>query len=134
MSQWTHVNGSLRVDAFRIPGMQSPTLNLGIQASYAADHEPAFIPYGSEGSLVWTKWDNPDKSCMAAYTVNVFGDLRDYDSIKEIEAYMDQLVKGQMIRSGVFEVSVERGLTNVYRFDNVLSKWELVSTVLYKEE
>lgn len=129
MSIWTHVNGSLRVDAFRIPGMGSPPLNMGIQASFEDSHEPVFIPYGSEGSLVWTKWDNPSKSSLAAYTVTVFGDLRDYDNVKEIEDYLAQITKGQMIRSGVFEVAVEGALTNVYRFNSATASWDKVYTV-----
>lgn len=126
MSIWTHVNGCIRVDAFRLSGMESPALNLGIQASYKDDHEPVMIPHGSEGSLVWTKWENPLRSSLSAYTITVFGDLRDYDNLEEIEEYLAQITKGQMIRSGIFEVTVENTLTNVYRYNSQTSQWDQV--------
>jgi hypothetical protein len=132
MSQWTHINGSIRVDSIRLPGFHTIPLNLGIQASFEDNHEPQNIPAGSEGSLVWTKWTNPDQSALAAYTVNFFGDLRDYNDVQEIEKYLEQITTGQLIRSGICEVDVEFNDTYIYQYDTTENKWNKLTTIPYK--
>lgn len=134
MSTWTHVNGSIRVDAIRISCFKNTPLNLGIESQWEDDHDASDIPTGSEGSLVWTKWENPSKNALAAYTVNFFGDLRDYDDVAEIEKYLDQIVEGQIIRSGICEISVEFSDTIVYRYNSDTSTWDKIVTIPYKEE
>lgn len=134
MSQWTHVNGSIRVDAIRLPGVEDSPLNLGKESHWEDDHESVDIPTGSEGSLTWTKWENPSQNAMAAYTVNFFGDLRDYDDVDDIEKYLDQIVKGQMIRGGICEVNIEYGDTIIYRYNSNGTKWEKIATIAHKED
>lgn len=133
MSQWTHVNGSIRVDSIRLPGFKDSPLNLGKESQWEDDHEAVDIPTGSEGSLTWTKWENPSQSAMAAYTVNFFGDLRDYNDKADIEKYLTQIVKGQMIRSGICEVNIEYSDTLIYRYDSDNNKWDIIATIAYKE-
>lgn len=134
MSQWTHVNGSIRVDSIRLPGFHTVPINLGTQSHWEDDHESVDIPTGSEGSLTWTKWENPSQSAMAAYTVNFFGDLRDYNDIDDIEKYLDQIVKGQMIRSGICEVNIEYGGSIIYRYNSDDSKWDKITTITHKKD
>lgn len=47
-------------------------------------HPEKYLPCGSEGSLHMSIWENSNASCVAAYTVSIFGDLRDHDSAMEI--------------------------------------------------
>lgn len=61
-----------------------------------------YLPCGSEGTLRMTLWENPNKSSMAAYTVSIFGDLRDHDSPTEIiKWFRDRVLMLDCISCGV---------------------------------
>lgn len=90
MSQWAHVAAIVRVDAFRenedecynfeeIFGKELKYEDPKEKWDYAYSHLDKFLPFGSEGSLTMTVWTNPELNELAAYTVSIFGDLRDYD-------------------------------------------------------
>lgn len=94
MSNWTHVNGSFRVDNIR-PLVPDPNFIklFGKVCTYESldrleyeleSHPENFLPFGSEGSCNMSVWVNPDVSNMSAYTVSVFGDLRDHDTTEEV--------------------------------------------------
>jgi len=102
MSQWTHINAVVRFDCMSILGMRMPDLI-------------STVPEGSEGPMHVQMWQNPNPNSMAQYTVMFWGDLRDYDDVKEILAYFDSIVKGQMIRSGLLEIDVEGSAALTYR-------------------
>lgn len=91
MSNWTHVAAIVRVDGLRFG--EEPSIGerfeeiFGKELRYednfnvwdeADEHPERFLPLGSEGSLTMNVWKNPDKSCMSAYVVSIFGDLRDH--------------------------------------------------------
>lgn len=90
MSNWTHVAGIVRVDCIR--GLEAePDFELvfGKEIHFGSPseewdnydaHPEMYLPAGSEGSLIINVWDNPHKSHIAAYTISIFGDLRDHDS------------------------------------------------------
>ncbi|WP_269581878.1 hypothetical protein [Roseibium sp. Sym1] len=65
------------------------------------------VPCGSEGSLMTHLWENPQEHQLAAYTVTIWGDLRDYDDVEEIAAYLQRVTDGKMVRNGVATVEVE---------------------------
>ena len=75
MSNWTHVAGIIRVDSLE-------RVLLGKSADFT--RLIGTLPYGSEGALKMTVWENPGKGSLAGYTVSIFGDLRDHDSAEEI--------------------------------------------------
>ena len=93
MSVWTHVTGVVRIDSIRISD-DIPNFDKYFGKEWTFDDmwddEPiyrefeinpdAFMPSGSEGSLNKSVWVNPDRNSMSAYTITIFGDLRDYDS------------------------------------------------------
>ena len=118
MSNWTHVAGIIRVDGFRVGSDTKPDWDklLGKELRYrdglkkweeAEDHPERFMPLGSEGSLIKTIWANPDKSCVAAYTVSIFGDLRDHDDPDIIiEWFKDQCSK-MFVRQAAITVNNE---------------------------
>lgn len=122
MSQWTHVNCSIRVDSFRfLPQEEKPKI--------VGD-----LPEGSEGPLSSLIWVNPDVHHMAAYTVVVFGDLRDYDDVQEILSFFSEFTKDRIIRSGILEIDVEFKAVYTYRYINSELKngeWILINEEEY---
>ena len=122
MSQWTHVNGSIRFNALRMQGMPFASIEdikeyMGKTFSYD-DNESTWdacdVPSGSEGSLQFTFWANPSTTALAAYTVGIFGDLRDFGSEEDIESlkkWFNEKITGEgvMVRSAILEIDVEYG-------------------------
>ena len=102
MSNWTHVAGVIRIDDLRITN-DLPDFDelIGRECMYESPfevwddaelHPQKFLPMGSEGSLEKSIWVNPDTSCLAAYTVSIFGDLRDhYDPDAVIRWFEDKI-------------------------------------------
>lgn len=94
MSNWTHVAAIARVDCLRFYGQEmdfeaifGKTLRYEDESHLWEEAEcypDRFLPMGSEGSLNMSVWSNPDKNCLASYTVSIFGDLRDHDNPDEI--------------------------------------------------
>lgn len=100
MSCWTQVAGIIRVDNIGVlERKHSKTIkdilgvdvdnapdivSLGDYTAYAYDGT-RIIPFGSEGSLVFSFWKNPDKSCMASDTISFFGSLRDFELTEQQE-------------------------------------------------
>lgn len=112
MSQWTHINGSIRIDHIQQLAPPIPFGEIFKTAHYDdpdAKWNECNVPCGSEGSLQVNVWTNPDKSCLAVYTVNVFGDLRDYDNVDEVREWFRSIVKnpGLIIRDAVLTCNVE---------------------------
>ena len=88
MSVWTHVAGVIRLDSLRFDD-STPDWNelIGKECMWRSDnwddyyyHPEEFLPGGSEGTLRLSTWVNPNISHTAAYTITIFGDLRDYDN------------------------------------------------------
>ena len=116
MSQWTHVNGIIRIDAIRMLRPKKP--NIGIPSFWQDEHQAKDIPCGSEGSLNAELWTNPSESALSAYTVSIFGDLRDYDDAEAIVSYLNQITDGCMVRSGICEIDVEYKFIYLYHYIN----------------
>ncbi len=100
MSNWTHVAGIIRLDSFRIDMYPEPNFDklFGKKLNYgnwedARKHPEKYLPFGSEGSLDKSVWVNPEKSSIPAYTVSIFGDLRDHDSVKDIIEWFKEKCK-----------------------------------------
>ena len=119
MSNWTHVAAIFRVDSFSHEGKDFTKI-FGKELDYydstekwneASDHPEHFLPLGSEGSLQMSVWENPDESCMNVFTISVFGDLRDHDSIEEIIKWFDEKCSMLWIRQAVITVENERNGT-----------------------
>lgn len=119
MSQWTHVNGSIRIDGLEIiPGADEKSIKalMGRMVFYADSQkkwDACTVPCGSEGSLHYV----PIKagSGIVLWTVVIWGDLRDYDNVEEIKEWFTGIVdslqpghgRGLFIRSAVLEIAVE---------------------------
>ena len=135
MSVWTHVAAVFRIDGFKGQSAW-PTINGRVRPKwdkitgrtiYDGDwttedsyvrrlmdddwsdyhkHPNRFVPTGSEGSLQRLVWENPDPYCMAAYTVTVFGDLRDYDDYEAVHEWFDSVCDKCYIRQAVCHCDV----------------------------
>ena len=114
MSQWTHVCGCIRVDALRIMEEENGIANikevLGKVVNFGDDSYETKIPCGSEGSLAYEVIENPDKHSIAAYTIPIWGDLRDYDDVDEIEKWFYDSCKNLWVRDAVLNINVEYGI------------------------
>jgi len=138
MSQSTHVSAIVRFDGIRPMdllgklklrpnlGLMNPATLENVAFDLVSETSP-IIPCGSEGSLRYTIWDNPNFHHMAAWTVTIWGDLGDYDNVDEIRQYFDIIVDGKLIRSGILEISVEYKDTYILRYHTTKKKWELLS-------
>lgn len=122
LSNWTHVAAIFRIDGIRFSGDEPDFKKLfGKELHWkdsadvwgeAKEHPENFLPYGSEGSLEMSVWTNPDIHCVTAYTVSIFGDLGDHDSIGEIIKWFDEKCKAieevEILRQAVVTVENER--------------------------
>ena len=120
MSVWTHVAGVIRVDAIRCIGEQPDFNKIFVRELWNEDTFGACnMPKGSEGSLDFRVVENPDKDSMAAYTVVVFGDLRDFGSanMQEIEDWWERVLKQcGMVRQAVLQIQPEDGDVKILEY------------------
>lgn len=100
MSNWTHVAAIFRIDSFtrdlkfdEIFGEELHWNDPENKWEDASNNPEKYLPLGSEGSLNISVWEEPDLSCIAAYTVSIFGDLRDHESVDEIIKWFDEKCK-----------------------------------------
>lgn len=112
MSNWTHVAAIFRVNGFadnitdftKIFGKELNFYDPIEKWNEADEHPEQFLPLGSEGSLQMSVWENPDTEDITAYTVSVFGDLRDHHSIEKIIKWFDEKCKKLWIRQAVITI------------------------------
>lgn len=114
MSNWTHVAGIIRVDSIKFLGGDIDfDREIGKECTWDSEDEvwkefeeypERFMPAGSEGTLRKVVWDNPNKSSMAAYTVSIFGDLRDHDNPDEIIEWFKDICEKFMVRNATITV------------------------------
>ena len=119
MSQWTHVCGCIRVDSLDHETMQENLRNiLGKTLFYRSpyeeweeqyEHPELYTPTGSEGGIEYDIWENPNHSHLDAYKISIWGDLRDYCSVKEITEWFNKILYGSklLIRDAVLSIHVE---------------------------
>lgn len=108
MSNWTHVAGIIRVDDFgRCLGEKPLNLEKII--------EP--LPYGSEGPLEMTVWENPKKYCVFSYVVSIFGDLRDHHSAEEIVEWFKKICAKLAVRDAVITAQNEWNGTAIWVYE-----------------
>ena len=110
MSTWTHVAGCIRVDSF--PFLPQPDFKkIFIKELWdEKDDGECNMPSGSEGSLDYRIIRNPNPDAMSAYTVLIFGDLRDFgkEDKDEITQWWNRVLKQcGMIRQAILQVIFE---------------------------
>lgn len=125
MSIWTHVAAIIRIDSIKGFGIGPQSKEelekvLGPVAMFNGSDEDwnsCTLPRGSEGSLQYSIWENEDEHCIYAFTVSVFGDLRDYEETEPIEKWFNEFCgKFPLIRQAICVVEVEYGETKVFQY------------------
>lgn len=127
MSNWTHVAGIIRVDSFKFNDIEEIDFDkiIGKECLWDSPSEvwedaetnpDKYLPMGSEGSLQKTIWRNPDRNCLASYTVSIFGDLRDHHSTSDIIEWFKEKCKALWIRNAVITVHNEWCGTETYTY------------------
>ena len=133
MSSWIHVNAAIRIDDLRlddsIPDFEEL---IGKECLFESPefiwddmelNPDSYLPMGSEGSLQNSVWINPDKSHMAAYSVMIFGDLRDRykeDAEKVIKWFKNKCNKINEtygVRDAVITVRVNADKSLIFVYD-----------------
>ena len=125
MSQWTHVNGCIRLDG--LPGIvpentiENVCKLMGNCVSFNDESDlwdRCNVPCGSEGSLKYEVLEI-DKG-LVWLTIPIWGDLRDFHSIEEIRTWFEKIVLSEnvMVRSAVLEVHIEYTATYVLYYQN----------------
>ena len=117
MSNWTHVAGIIRIDDLRLEdtildfdkliGEELHFEDCREKWNDASNHPDKYLPKGSEGSLTKSIWINPERDMAAAYTVSIFGDLRDHDDAQEIVDWFKKICNKFTIRNAVIVVENE---------------------------
>lgn len=123
MSTWTHIAAVIRIDALK--GLFGPQSKddirkvLGPIARFDGpeeDWDACTLPCGSEGSLEYDIWENEDAHCVAAFTVSVFGDLRDYDETESIKNWFDSLCSRFFVRQAVCLAETEGCEARIFQY------------------
>lgn len=113
MSVWTHVAGAIRVDCLRCLGKKPDFNKIFVSELWNENKFGACnMPRGTEGSLDFRVIENPDKDSIAAYTVVIFGDLRDFgaEDIYVIEDWWNEVLEQcGIIRQAVLQIQPEDG-------------------------
>jgi len=125
MSQWTHVNASIRFDGLE---NQLPTEETFGKVCRPDDKNHAHwyspdLPCGTEGSIDYSIIMNPRQTSIAYMIVVFFGDLRDYKDVDEVLEYFRKITRGSMVRSGVLEINVESRHKQVYSYETKIGEW-----------
>lgn len=126
MSQWTHVNASIRFDSVFNLGLPTEDELGRICDFYDEDTshwDNSILPCGSEGSIRYEIIRNEKDSDLAAMVIVFYGDLRDYDNKDYILEYFNRLTKGRMIRSGVLEIDIEYEGAYVFNYNSEKEEW-----------
>lgn len=128
MSQWTHVNASIRFDG--LLGMGLPTeKELGRICRWEDEDtshwDNSELPCGSEGSIEYKAVTTGGENSLACMVIVFAGDLRDYEDTDAILKYFTKLTDGKMIRSGILEIDVEYKDTKIYTHDSEKKEWVL---------
>lgn len=92
---------------------------LGRIVKFSDRERETTLPLGSEGSIKYQLIENPDNSDISAYTIPIWGDLRDYDDAEYIESWFyDACNKIGRIRSAVLNIDVSGKLQKNISYKN----------------
>lgn len=126
MTIWTHVAAVVRIDDLQFLSTTDWREYFGYECTFNADsaiwkdateNPEKYLPMGSAGSLRSSLWINPDDHALTAYTLSIFGDLRDYDTPGVIiDWFQDKLKNIPMVRQAVITVRTEGVDTLTYTY------------------
>lgn len=123
MSVWTHVAGIIRADGIQAFDNYDWDDIVGKECSWGApldvwedaeNFPENYMPMGSERSLTKVIWVNPNSSCFDAYTISVFGDLRDHTDVEGVINWFKSVCNKLSIRNAVIVVDNEVSGSTTY--------------------
>ena len=128
MSQWTYVNAIFRleghfkkisneelVDIFGKSVDAYDVDKLEYNEDWELKNKEKYLPVGTEGSLKMKIWRESNLTSMSATTVSIFGDLRDFYNLKEIEEWFNRCCDKLPLRQAVCQVDNGRHEKIFYR-------------------
>lgn len=132
MSQWTHVSGMIRFDTMQVMlGISNEQLIQRVKARMGntvdfADSEEKWnkcnVPKGSEGSIQYEVFLTNEENHLARVAVAIWGDLRDFEDVDAVEAWVKKVgvngIERDMlgVRSGIVYVQPEGQAPTVLRY------------------
>ncbi len=132
MSQWTHISGMIRFDTLQIALgwtdarlIQQVKARMGNTVDYADPEEmwkACNVPQGSEGSVQYSILLTNESNHMARVAVAIWGDLRDFEDVDAVEAWVKKVgvngIERDMlgVRSGIVYVQPEGQAPTVLRY------------------
>ena len=136
MSQWLQVAAIARIDSLRFNPVSTEEATEKFEAIFgkecswdsgnfddAFEHPESYLPMGSEGSLTMSVWVEPDISCLASYTVSIFGSLRDVykEDGERIVEWFKKKVSSLPTRNAIIDVKSDCNahIVWVYNPDNL---------------
>ena len=129
MSNLQHIAAIIRVDSIEecdfthVFGRELHYDSTLFEWDNARLHPEQYLPYGSDGSLTMSVWHNPDHNSIAAYTISIFGDLRDPDKTpRDILKWFKSKCDKLWIRNAVITVQDEVFGTETYCYGEK-TKW-----------
>lgn len=122
MSVWTHVTGAIRLDGlpnvhdkFTIEKIREVLGNTCTFDSLYGEAKACNVPCGSEGSIQYHIHEYG--TGLPWVVVTIWGDLRDYENVKEIEEwFLGVCRKWGLVRQGIIEIEVEGKESVVVRY------------------
>lgn len=132
MSQWTHISGMIRFDTMQVMlGISDKELIQRVRSRMGntvdfADSEKKWdacnVPKGSEGSVQYEVFLTNESNHLARVVVAIWGDLRDFEDVDAVEAWVKKVgvsdIKrdGLGVRSGIVYVQPESQAPTVLRY------------------
>ena len=124
MSIWSQVAGIIRIDDIRALDSEFDFDELiGKECLWNDDmsvwddqekHPEKYMPMGSEGSLQKSIWVNPNTSCLDAYTVSIFGSLRDHTDVDGIIEWFKKVCNKCWVRNAT--ITIENDLVGIKNY------------------
>lgn len=114
MSVWSQVAGIIRIDGIQsLDGELDFDELIGRECRWDDSMEiwddqekypEKYLPMGSEGSLHKSIWINPDKSNLDAYTISIFGSLRDHTDVDDIIEWFKNICNKFVTRNATITI------------------------------
>jgi hypothetical protein len=132
MSQWTHINGSIRIDYLQLENPDKEIIedikkHFGNICDFYSNREMwknCNVPLGSEGSVQYDVQLTGDAHSLARVRIQIWGDLRNYENTEEIIEWIKQATKELIIRDGVIQIDVESKEKTILIWNDDKDEWQ----------
>ena len=139
MSRWTHIAGLIRIDALFWDSASEERWLLSLKRRLRGN-----LPEGSEGPVNFALWLNPDGHSLARGHFSIWGDLREFGTVSDIDGIIQWLNKSfltpteiipgkekmvyPIIRQGILQIEDE------YKENSAIVIWDEESKLFCRKE